>query len=138
MGRRVGWLTIDVSLRKRPGKRERARPFSQQRWRRWLLKPLGTWATLRDSILYVTNLLLTMTVELCADTEAQRFSKLTPERALPIYTVDEPGCGLDHRMVAAVTVPLAVPEQLLRRLLPTPVVPASPPEPVPIELESLL
>ena len=101
MGRRVGWLTIDVSLRKRPGKRERARPFSQQSWRRWLLKPLGTWATLRDSILYVTNLLLTMTVELCADTEAQRISKLTPERALPIYTVDEPGCGLDHRMVAA-------------------------------------
>ena len=38
-----------------------------------------------------------------ADTEAQRFSKPGPEGALPIYTVDEPGCGLDDRMVAAVT-----------------------------------
>ena len=56
-------------------------------------------------------------------------------------TGDEPGCGLDDRMVAAVTVPPAVPDQLetlLRRLLPTPVVPASPPKPVPTELESLL
>ena len=67
-----------------------------------------------------------------ADTEARRFSKLGPERALPIYTVDEPGCGLDDRMVAAVTVPPAVPDQLeilLRRLLPTSLVAASPPPP---------
>ena len=64
-----------------------------------------------------------------ADTEARRFSKPGPERALPIHTVDEPGCGLDDRMGAAVNVPPAVPDQLetlLRRLLPTPVVPASP------------
>ena len=76
-----------------------------------------------------------------ADTEAQRLNKPGPERALPIYTDDEPGCGLDDRMVAAVTIPLAVPEQLetlLIRLLPTPVVPVSPPKPVPTELESLL
>ena len=40
---------------------------------------------------------------------------------MSIYTVDEPGCGLDGRMVAAVTVPPAAPDQLetlLRRLLP--------------------
>ena len=43
--------------------------------------------------------------ESLADTEAGRFSKPGPERALPIYTVDEPGCGLDDRMVAAVTIP---------------------------------
>ena len=39
-----------------------------------------------------------------ADTEARRFSKLGPESALPIYTVEEPGGGLDDRMVASVTV----------------------------------
>ena len=69
-----------------------------------------------------------------ADTEARRFSKLGPERALPIYTVDEPGCELDNRMLAAVSIPLAVPDQLetfLRRLLPSKVVPASHPKPVP-------
>ena len=73
-----------------------------------------------------------------ADTEAR---KPGPERALPIYTVDEPGCGLDDRMVAAVTVPPAVPDQLetlLRRLLPTLLGPASPPKPIPTELENLL
>ena len=43
-----------------------------------------------------------------ADPEARRFSKLEPERALPINTVDEPGCRLDDRMVAAVTIPPAV------------------------------
>ena len=58
-----------------------------------------------------------------ADTEVRRFSKLSPERALPIYTVNEPGCGVDDCMVAAVTIPPAEPdplETLLRRLLPTP------------------
>ena len=45
-----------------------------------------------------------------AATEARRFSKLGPERALPIYTVDEPGCGVDDRMVAAVTIQPAVPD----------------------------
>ena len=76
-----------------------------------------------------------------ADTEARRFSKPSPERVLPIYTVNEPGCGVDDRMVAAVTIPPAEPdllETLFRRLLPTPVVPSSPPKPVPTELESLL
>ena len=68
-----------------------------------------------------------------ADTEARRFSKRGPE----IYTVDEPGCGLDDHMVAVLTVPPAVPDQLeilLRRLLPNKVVPASPPKPEPTEL----
>ena len=79
-----------------------------------------------------------------ADTEARRFSKPGPEKALPIDTVEEPGCGLDERMVAAVTVPPAVPEQLetlLRWFLPTSLVPAStppPPQPIPTELENLL
>ena len=76
-----------------------------------------------------------------ADTEARRFSKPGQERALPIYTVDEPGCGLDDWMVAAVTVSPAVPDQLeilLRRLLPTTLVLAPPPKPIPTELESLL
>ena len=75
------------------------------------------------------------------NTEPRRFSKPGPERALPIYTVDEPGCGLDDRMVAAVTVPPVVPDQLetlLRRLLPTSLMPASPLKMIPTELESLL
>ena len=33
-----------------------------------------------------------------ADTETWRFSKPGPERPLPIYTVDEPWCGLDDWM----------------------------------------
>ena len=69
-----------------------------------------------------------------ADTEARRFSKPSLERALLIYNVNEPGCGVDDRMVVAVTIPPAEPdplETLLRRLLPTPVVPALPPKPVP-------
>ena len=44
-------------------------------------------------------------------------------------------------MVAVVTVPPAVPDQLetlLRRLLPTSLMPARPPKPIPTELESLL
>ena len=53
-----------------------------------------------------------------ADTKARKFSKPGLERSLPIYTVDKPGCGLDDRTVAAVTVPPAAPdhlETLLRR-----------------------
>ena len=120
----------------------------------------------KASASYVTELLLARTVVLCtniwivspeipiqdivdccrvweshADTEARRFSKPGPERALPIYTVNEPGCGVEDRMVAAVTIPPAAPdplETLFRRLLPTPVVPALPPKPVPTELERLL
>ena len=63
-----------------------------------------------------------------ADTEAWRPSKPRPERALPIYTVEEPAGAFDDRMV----------ETLLRRLLPTPIAPAPPSKPVPTELESLL
>ena len=58
-----------------------------------------------------------------ADTEAGRFSKPGPEKALPIYSVDELRRGVDDWMVAAVTIPPAAPdplETLLRRLLPTP------------------
>ena len=44
------------------------------------------------------------------DTETRRPSKLGPERALPIYTVEEPAGGFDDRMVAAVTVPPAGPD----------------------------
>ena len=60
---------------------------------------------------------------------------------MPIYTVDVPGRGVDDWMVAAITIPPAAPdslETLLRRLLPTPVVLALPPKPVPTELERLL
>ena len=53
-----------------------------------------------------------------ADTEARRFSKPGPERALPIYTVNEPGCGLDDRMVVTVTVPSVVLDQLETLLRP--------------------
>ena len=67
------------------------------------------------------------------DTEARRFSKPGPERALPIYTIDEPGCGLDDRMVAAVTIPPVMPDQLET---PNKVVPSLPPKSVPTELES--
>ena len=76
-----------------------------------------------------------------ADTEARRFSKPNPERALPIYTVNELRCVMQDRMVAAVTIPPAEPdplEILRRRFLPTPVMPALPPKPVPTEVESLL
>ena len=38
-----------------------------------------------------------------ADSDNQRFSKPGPDRALPIYTVNESGCGTDDRIVAAVT-----------------------------------
>ena len=56
-----------------------------------------------------------------ADSDARRFSKPGPERALPIYTVDGSGCGRDDWMVAAVTISPTAPDQLetlLRRLLP--------------------
>ena len=72
---------------------------------------------------------------------SRRFSKPGPERAQPIYTVDDPGCGRDDRMVAAVTTSPTAPDQLetlLRRLLPTPVVPTLPPKQVPLASEQLL
>ena len=40
-----------------------------------------------------------------ADTGARRIVKPGPERALPVYTVDEPWCVLADWMVAAVTAP---------------------------------
>ena len=76
-----------------------------------------------------------------ADSDARRFSKSGPDRALPIYIVDEPGWEMDDRMVAAVTTSPTAPEQLetlLRRLLSVPVVPPPPPKPVPSALERLL
>ena len=64
-----------------------------------------------------------------ADSDARRFSKPGPARALPIYTVDDPGHGRDDRMVEAITNSPTAPDQLetlLRRLLPTPVMPTPP------------
>ena len=49
-----------------------------------------------------------------------------PERALPVYTVDDPECVLADQMVAAVTAPL-----------PTTPVSTTPPKPIPTELQRL-
>ena len=60
------------------------------------------------------------------DSDSRRFGRPGPERALPIYTVDDVGGGSDDWVVAAVTTSPTAPDQLeilLRRLLPTPVVP---------------
>ena len=57
-----------------------------------------------------------------ADTGARRIVKPSPERALPVYTVDELACVLADRVVAAVSAPPVGPgdlEALLRCLLPT-------------------
>ena len=71
-----------------------------------------------------------------SDTGVWRIVRPGPERALPVYTVDDP--GLADRMVAAVAAPPVGSdglEALLRCLLPnTPV----PPKPIATELESLL
>ena len=56
-----------------------------------------------------------------ADTGARRIVQPGQERTLPVYTMDEPGFGLDDRMVSAVTISPVVPdhlETLLRWLLP--------------------
>ena len=69
-----------------------------------------------------------------ADTGVRPIAKPGPERTLPVYTMDKEGCGLDNQMVAAVTIPPVVPDQLetlLRRLFPSPSVPAPPPKPMP-------
>ena len=76
-----------------------------------------------------------------ADSDARKFSRPGPERALPVYTVDDPGCGRDDRMVAAITTSPTAPDQLeilLRWLLPIPVAPTPPPKPVPSAVEQLL
>ena len=83
-------------------------------------------------------------IDRCRVWESQADSdthKPGPERALPIYTVDDAGGGRDDRMVAGFTTSPTAPDQLetlLRRLLPTPVVPAPPPKPLPLALEQLL
>ena len=76
-----------------------------------------------------------------ADTGARRIVKPGSERALPVFTIDEPECVLADRMVAAITAPpvgMDNLEVLLRRLLPTTTGPTPPPKPIPTELESLL
>ena len=76
-----------------------------------------------------------------ADSDTRRFSKPGTERALPIFTVDEPGCGRDDGMVAHDSTSPTAPDQLetlLRWLLPAPVVPTPPHKPVPSALEQLL
>ena len=73
--------------------------------------------------------------------DSRRFSKLGPDRTLPIYTVDTLSEEMDYQVVAAVTTTQPESDQLeilLRRLLSGPVVPAPLPEPVPSVLEQLL
>ena len=76
-----------------------------------------------------------------ADSDNRRFGRRGPERALPIYNMDDVGGGRVGRVMAAVSTSPTAPDQLetlLRRLLPTPVVPLPPPKPVPSDLEQLL
>ena len=73
-----------------------------------------------------------------ADLDNRRGGRPGPERALPIYTVDDVGGGRDDRTMAAVTTSLDQLESLLRWLLPTSVVPPPPPKPVPSDLAQLL
>ena len=47
-----------------------------------------------------------------ADSDDRRGRKPGPERALPIYMVDNAGGGRDNRTVAAVTTSPIAPEQL--------------------------
>ena len=64
-----------------------------------------------------------------------------PERALPVYTVDEPVGIPADRVVAAVTTPAVESgnlEALLRRLLPTALVSLLPPQSIPTDMELLL
>ena len=64
--------------------------------------------------------------------------KPTPERALPVYTMDEPACTPADRVVVAVTAPLLEAgklEALLRCLLPTAPVLTPPPRPMPTNME---
>ena len=73
--------------------------------------------------------------------DTRRIVKPAPERALLVYTVDEPACVPADRLVAAVTAPPVRPgdiEALLTCLLPTALVQTPPHQPVPTELEILL
>ena len=63
-----------------------------------------------------------------ADADNRRGSRLGPERALPIYVVDDTsGQSADQTVAAVTTLPTAQLESLLRWLLPTPVAPPQPP-----------
>ena len=76
-----------------------------------------------------------------ADSNNRRVGRPVPERALPIYTVNDADGGGVGRVATAVTTSPTVPDQLeklLRRLLPTPVLPIPPPKPVPSDLELFL
>ena len=73
-----------------------------------------------------------------ADADGRRIVKPTPERARPLYTVNEPACMLADQVMAAVTMPsvgLGDLEASLRHLLPTAPVQAPQPRPVPTEME---
>ena len=82
-----------------------------------------------------------MTRESYTDLYCGRRGWYRPERAIPIYTVDNASGGRVGQVVAAVTTSPTVPDQLetlLRRLLPIPVVSLPPYRPVPSDLEHLL
>ena len=74
-----------------------------------------------------------------ADSDHRRVRR--PERALPIYTVnDANGWGVGRVAMAMLASPTGTDqlERLLRRLLPTLVLPTPPPKLVPCDLELLL
>ena len=76
-----------------------------------------------------------------ADPGVERIVKPMPERALPIYTMDEPACTPVDRVVAAVTAPPVDPgdlKALLRCLHPTAPVPTPPSRPMPTDMGFLL
>ena len=116
MGHRFGWQTIGVSLRRRPRRKERIPSIFAIALETLAVKAFGDMgpiARLRlihdrfiaghdscalrrhlDSVALETpiwDIVVHCRVwESHTDTEARRFSKPGPERALPIYTVDEP------------------------------------------------
>ena len=69
-----------------------------------------------------------------ADSDSRRFGRPGPERALPIYTVDDEGGGSDDRVVVAVTTSPTAPPSVGDFAQTA----ASHPEPVPSDLEQLL
>ena len=69
-----------------------------------------------------------------ADSDNRRVGRPVPEKALPIYTVSDANGGGVGRVATAVPASPTRPDQLerlLRRLLPTQVLPTPPPKPVP-------
>ena len=76
-----------------------------------------------------------------ADSDNRWVGRPVPERALPIYTVNDANGGGVGWVATVAPVSHTGPDQLerlLRQLLPTPVLPLSPPQPVPSDLELLL